>query len=313
MKTRLLLLGALAIFAAAVIAGCDKEDPQGGQTQKIYREAQGTTGDLTWKLTSDGTLTISGEGAMPDYEDERIDEEIIVYSPWFGLEFISVVIESGVTTIGESAFLYCDALTRVTIPNSVATIGRYAFCACDGLTSVTIPNSVTTIENEAFSACDGLKSIEVAVGNPNYSSQGGVLFDKGKTTLIQYPGGKSGAYTIPNSVTTIYFVAFSACRGLTSVTIPNSVKTIKFGAFDMCSNLKSVTIGSGVTTIEEYAFYGCISLTDVIIRATTPPILYHSNFEQNSEDTLHVPAGCVAEYKMPGGWRTAFTNIVEQQ
>ncbi len=178
----------------------------------------------------------------------------------------SVTIPDSVTTIGESAFSYCSGLTSLTIPDSVTTIGESAFSYCSGLTSLTIPDSVTTIGGRAFSFCSALTGIWVAPGNTTYSCDDcGVLFNIGKTELIQYPGGRQGSYTIPNGVTTIGDWAFYGCTGLTSVTIPGSVTTIGDWAFSYCSDLTSVTIGDSVTTIGYEAFCYCTGLTSVTI------------------------------------------------
>ena len=178
----------------------------------------------------------------------------------------SVTIPNSVTTIEEGAFGGCSSLTSVTICNSVKTIGLSAFGGCSSLTRVTIPNSVTTIGYHAFGDCSSLTSIDVASGNLNYSSGDGVLFDKNKSTLIQYPiGNKRTEYTIPNSVTTIGEYALSNCSSLTSVIIPKSVKIIGDHAFSGCSSLTSVTIPNSVTTIENEAFWDCDSLTSVTI------------------------------------------------
>jgi len=177
----------------------------------------------------------------------------------------SVTIPNSVTRIGEYAFYNCYLLTSVTIPNSVTSIGNNAFSRCSGLTSVTIPNSVTSIGYTAFDQCTGLTSVTADAANPNYSSMDGVLFDKNQTTLIQYPIGKTGGYTIPNGVTSVGSDAFSNCRGLTSVTIGNSVVSIGNSAFSYCRGLTNVTIGDSVVSIGSNAFNSCSDLTSVTI------------------------------------------------
>src|SRR5213079_3345119 len=156
--------------------------------------------------------------------------------------------------------------------NSVTSIGDFAFRGCSGLTSVTIPDSVTSIRGRAFVDCWNLSAISVETNNPAYSSVGGVWFNKSQTTLIEYPGGKVGSYSIPNSVTSIVDYAFAGCISLTSVTIPDNLTSIGASAFDGCISLTSVTIPNSVASIGESAFEGCTSLTSVYFQGNAPSL-----------------------------------------
>ncbi len=168
----------------------------------------------------------------------------------------------------------------------VTGIGPYALRRVRNLTSVMIPKSVIKIEPGAFSGCPDLETITVDPLNPSYTSVDGVLFDKNVSTLIQYPGGKVGAYAIPGSVTKldvswpttakafpgawIPFISwgygpFLGCVGLTSVTIPNGITSLGSATFEGCTGLTRVTFPEGVTRIDGGTFAGCISLNDVTI------------------------------------------------
>jgi len=155
-----------------------------------------------------------------------------------------ITIPTGVTAIENMAFRNCTALAEITIPEGVTTIDYSAFEGCSKLTSVTIPDSVTSIGYRAFSHCDSLTSINVDQNSTKYCSVDGVLFNKDKTTLIQYPASKTfTAYSIPDSVTSIGIYAFYDCTSLTSVTIPDSVTSIGGGAFYNCTSLTDVYYG----------------------------------------------------------------------
>ena len=202
--------------------------------------------NLIWKLYEDGTLNISGTGAMKDYDNDP--------SPACRNSNVKkVVIEDGVTSIGNYAFWGCSNLTSITIPDSVTSIGDSAFNTCSSLTSLTIPNSVTSIGDSAFNTCSSLTSITIPDG----------------VTSIEfaafYACSSLTSLTIPNSVTSIGDSAFNACSSLTSLTIPNSVTSIGEGAFFGCSSLTSLTIPNSVTSIGEGAFFGCSSLTSITI------------------------------------------------
>jgi hypothetical protein len=171
--------------------------------------------------------------------------------------------------------------------------------SCSSLTSVTIGNGVTSIDHSAFSTCSSLTAFTVNSGNTAFSSQDGVLFNANKTTLVAYPGGKSGAYTIPNSVTAIGDSAFAYCSDLTAVTIPNSV-----------------------TSIGPFAFIGCSSLSSVNVLRDTLPLTELSYSLGNGGSAsqwfdgthaslvIYVPAGKVSEYTSMSGWSEYASRIL---
>lgn len=183
-------------------------------------------------------------------------------------ELTSVEIPNSVTIIGEAAFLNCSGLNSVNIPNSVTFIGNEAFSGCIGLTSVDIPGLVTNIGVGAFGRCAGLTSINVDQNNEYYSSAEGVLYNKDKTIVNQYPPGKEGDFVLPVSVTTIGEAAFSECTGLTSIDVSNSVTDIGDDAFWGCDGLTSFEIPNSVRNIGELAFWGCDGLTSIDIHSS---------------------------------------------
>jgi hypothetical protein len=167
-----------------------------------------------------------------------------------------------VTSIADLAFQE-SPLTSVMISDNVTNIGYESFWGSASLTNVTIGSGVTSIGIGPFVDCTNLTVITVAAMNPFYSSVNGVLFDKHQTTLIQYPGGLGGSYTIPNSVTSLAEQAFLQCYSLTNVIIDNSVTSIGAVAFDS-SGLTSVLIPDSVTNIGGSAF-AATRLTSVTI------------------------------------------------
>lgn len=237
--------------------------------------------------------------------------------------------------IGRGAFSWCSGLTSVNLTNTVTVIGESAFFGCSSLTSLTIPASVNEIGLSAFN-CENLKEILVDDDNSHYSSQDGVLFNKDKTTLIQYPADGKKEYAIPTSVREICGKAFLNCGKLTSVDIPNSVreigesaffnckglKTVSISAsvkvigvdvFSFCSNLTSIIIPVSVESIGERAFYLCDHLEAIYNLSPTPQVIEPYAFAFMSvpnNAVVYVPKGSASDYAKAEGWNQ-FTNFRE--
>jgi hypothetical protein len=251
----------------------------------------GTNDALTWKLC-EGTITISGTGEMPGFGYQDFDTDL---PPWHSYKRIitAVVVESGVESIGSFAFYGYDNLESITLPESVSSIRRYAFSRSNGLASVIIPETVTSIGEFAFWDCTRLTEITVASDNPSYCSEAGVLFDKEKTTLIQYPGGKTGSYTVPESVTSIGDCAFMYCYSLEAVSLSKNVNSIGRQAFYGCSGLTSVTFPASVTSIENGAFTNCSNLIEMTVDANNSSFSSEDGvlFDKSKATLLQYPTG----------------------
>ena len=189
--------------------------------------------NLTWSVDAEGTLTISGTGAMWDYTSVSEDGNWRTTAPWYALSPVKLVLNEGISYIGCEAFRGCGFAGSLTIPKSVTRLGREAFRDCQNLTNVVIPASLTSIKYGAFYGCTGLTSV-----------------------------------TIPEGVTAIEVFAFRNCSSLTGVVIPEGVTCIPDFAFDGCASLTSITIPESVTSVSYGAFNGCSSLKDVYYLGT---------------------------------------------
>lgn len=228
-------------------------------------ETSGTCGDnVIWTLDDNGTLTISGTGDMKDYTFS---------SPFSNNSNIkSVIIENGITSIGDYAFNGCSGITNVEIPDSVTSIGSCAFSACSGLTNITLGNGLTSVGEHAFSGCNNLDSVYitdlVAYLNINFhndSNEWAVDSNPMYYAKKLYLNNQriTGTLIIPSGVNQIPHNAFKGCDSITSITIPDSVTSIGNHAFYKCTGLTNVTIPDNVTSIGRYAFGCCENLTTV--------------------------------------------------
>ena len=257
-----------------------------GQTQEPLpgvAPQSGTCGDnLTWRLYSDGTLVIEGQGEMYNYK---------TYSaPWPRAKIRSVVIRGGVTGIGEDAFSGCSSLASIYLPDSVTNIGNYAFKRCSSLASISIPDRVTSIGGSAFHSCTSLTSIAI----PGSVTSIGLYAFSGCSNLT--------SISIPDKVTYIDNGVFQDCSSLTSITIPDSVTYIDNGVFRGCSSLTNITIPDSVTYIGNGVFNGCSSLTSIIIPDGVTSIGEGAFCTCTSLTSIHIP-GSVTSIGELAFWR----------
>ena len=226
----------------------------------------------------------------------------------------SIEIPSSVTSIENRAFYGCSSLTSITIQEGVKSIGNSAFSGCSKLTSIGIPSSVTSIGNGAFYNCSSLTGINVEENNQKYCSEDGILFNKDKTKLIQYPIKKLGTeYIIPSSVASIGNSAFSNCSSLTSIEIPNSVTSIGNSAFYNCRSLTSIDIPSGVTSIEDSVFYGCSSLTSITIQEGVTSIGSEVFSGCSSLTSIEIPSSVTSIGNYAFEYCSSLTSITIQE
>lgn len=178
--------------------------------------------ELTWSLSEEGVLTISGTGRMKAYSSSN--------APWqtYCDGITKVIVEEGVTTVGNYAFYFCRSITAVELPDSLEEIGQYAFAYCSALESVEIPDAVNYIGRYAFVCCSGLKAIE-----------------------------------IPADVKSILPYTFRECGSLAAVTLSEGLSAIGEFAFGHCDALETLTIPESVSSIDINAFYSCDGLREV--------------------------------------------------
>lgn len=244
---------------------------------------------------------------------------------------------SGVKFIGSSAFHGCSGLSgTVIIPDSVLSIQLWAFAYCDHLQTVQLSSTVSEIVSSAFYNCSATFTIDAS--NQSFSTLNGVLFNADQSTILQYPIGKIGSYTLPQTVTTIAKGSFTNCTGLTSIVMPDGTSMIEdyafsgcinlsgvvkiatgvfsigMNVFENCSNITSIELPSGLAGIGDRTFYNCTSLHDIYMTATVPPDMSYSLIAFHgvsmSSCILHVPTGTKSDYQQASIWKN-FINIVE--
>ena len=259
-------------------------------------------------MTNEGELTIEGTGEMDNYET-------ISQSPWYSYKSAikSVIINEGVTTVGDYAFSIYTNLINLSLPNTLKIIGKNAFDTCEKLTSLIIPEGCKTIEYGAFLYCSGLNTITLpnsltSIGDYAFASCWNIesLFIPEKVEFIGELAfratTKLNTIRVDSNNTT--FDSRNDCNaiietntnklrlGCSSTTIPNDIVIIGNGAFH--SQNLSVTIPQSVKTVESWAFNG--SSGQIKILCKTPPTIEHQNAFSSSTAEIHVPYGCLECY-----------------
>ena len=252
----------------------------------------GVNNCLHWKVTStftSKTLTITGSGAMPDFDFPNGN-----LAPWWNYEALGmltsfgnfklegelkkVVIKDGVTNVSNYALFFLPAATQVTLPDSVTSIGRYGIAMCSKLTGLSIPKGVTGIGDfglagnglTAVTLPDGLQSL----GRGAFDSCASLTNTTLPAAITAVPGKCFADCTkllnvkYAGTVTAIGDLAFESCKALTAAPIPETVTEIGASAFTGCTALTDVTIPAGVSTIPEDCFRGCTALADIDLPST---------------------------------------------
>lgn len=290
----LTFVGGTPVFLHSITM-VQEENESGGQSGS---DMSGTTGDLTWEVTENGTisvwmnggfvekpayrLNITGQGWMDDYD---VDTNWMSTAPWAAFPTITeVVIGEGAKNVGAYAFAGFENLYSVSLPSTLKQISSYAFMYCP-IESIDLPEGLSTIQGSAFYWCTGLRSVRipstvfnignsafqgnnltelvVADGNSRYDSRGGcnAIIETAKNTLIV----GTPATVIPADVPIIGNYAFNNMSSLVTMVIPEGVTTIGERAFATCQRLREMELPSTVTSIGANAFNYCTAMTKITL------------------------------------------------
>lgn len=237
------------LLSLVLLAGMTAVVPSVGaaETQSEQTGASGTTGSCTWSL-SGTVLTISGNGRMKDYNVSYNSKP-----PW-GTNITQVIVNYGVTYIGEDAFYGCENLTEVHLADGTLTeIGESAFAMCKNLEEIVIPDSVETIQSYVFGYCFALKEVTLS---KNLSFLGFDAFLR--CHALEH-------IELPDSITSLAGEVFYMCTALKSVRLPAHLDSICSGAFQSCAALESLVLPDTLTIIQSTAFRGCTKLAAINI------------------------------------------------
>ena len=230
---------------------------------------------VTWKLSKDGTLTISGTGAMENYWSTLSDKR-----PWKEnlTKIKSLVVEEGVTSVGQNAFKSCSTLESVELPKSLTTIVSGAFVNCTGLKKmklqyvVTEDNMPKDNKNGCIYGCTAIETIQIENEASTVKCVDGIYYSKDGKELIYCLKSKKGDVTIPDSVESLRANwktgrAFEECSMLESLVLPEKVVKAEANVWDACTNLRYIEF-KGVESVKNWAFSNCTALDQIVLPAS---------------------------------------------
>ena len=240
-----------------------------------YCGGEGDGTNLTWTFDSDGVLVIEGQGKMKDWSDGLLFD----YSPdWHKYSDVidSVIVQFGVTSIGNAAFYYTN-IGSIVLPESLTYIEYDAFHGCANLRSIDLPDSLTVIEGCVFEGCKSLSSIDLPkslVGIEHYA-----FYDCTSLSCID----------LPKSLVSIGAGAFYNCKSLSSIDLPESLESIGDGAFCGCKSLDNINLPKSLTDIEEGVFRACTSLSSIVIPDSVTSIWQYAFADCDSLGSIYIP------------------------
>ena len=231
-------------------------------------------GNATESLTLPDTVIYIGSSAFEDSNLKKLDIskdstlQSIGDRAFCGSSIESIYLPASTEKVGAEAFKDAVSLTAVTIADGDTTLklSNSAFEG-SGITGITVPTRVNYIGEYTFGNCPNLENIHIDDANTAYQDLDGVLLDSSGTTLIQYPGGRGGAFEVPSQINVLNYASFKNTKGLTEVTFAegSNVKTIGWQIFSGCESLRKITVPDTVISFDFYAFENCTSLTEVVL------------------------------------------------
>ena len=271
--------------------------------------AEGDGSNITWTLTSDSTLTLSGTGAVADFTESTQPWEAHLYS------IRTAVVGEGVTHIGDYFLYSCTSLTSVSLPAGLTSIGDGFLEICNDITSLDLPEGLTSVGNGFLNNCSELTSITLPAGLESVGDE--FLYWCENLDSITLPEGLTSvgdgflsycieldSLTLPEGLTSVGDEFLFRCTALTSLTLPEGLASVGNYFLYNCSDLTSLTLPAGLTVAGDYFLSYCMGLKELTVLAATPPAVGSNGAFERVPDSIpvYVPAWSTEAYATAAGW-----------